>query len=213
MGSTGPPKFGWLLFVGVVTTIASRLGVWLSGYHISLDTFSYRSLVDLAIGFTPVAICVYCLVKISRAKMDRARRIILGLAFAFLLLVALGFFLPNKLDGFRFRVETIGELELRSIAIRARALARERNDGSLPESTIRSDWNREYVDELAPQHLFLRLGDYPPRIEFSEEETTIYWGSGLIGTLGVVIFDQEVPEDYACNYCEQVYPGILITSF
>ena len=119
-------------------------------------------------------------------------------------------FIPSTGEAFRHRMSQLSQEEWVSLAsqVRAGALAKGR-EGRTPQH-----WNRDIARELARTNPVLALGDWPPKLLVSEDGVGIFWGSGLIGTLGVSILEAgvESPVESGFYRYSTLYPRVVVVT-
>jgi len=168
--------------------------------------------VFIGIALIPLAIFIIALIYFIRRKSPILGRVVL--LFCALMLLVLPYLpfvsVPTQMDGFRARMATIKPDQWKRFALAARTMAKQDEN----EEDIWHDYPA-IVEALAPNYSFLKLGDWPPRLSFVGKRTILCWGSGLVGSLSVEIWDGEVDSRYYANYDRQpieLYPGVLLTS-
>ena len=202
-----------LVLLSITMATAFRAYAWLGGYFILIDPLPFVLLTPIALLTWFAAMVLISLFGLLHACLwaggSGISRLVRASAFLGALLVGVGFGLWGPFDGFRARVEAIGEQKLRGFALRARELY---GDGEGGEAGAPRDPRAGVAyQNLCAEFAFLGIGEPRPIIQVTKQSVAVYWGSGLTGSFWITIYSPGVELlSNEMRDSEEIYPGILI---
>ena len=181
------------LLMVVLLSVASIAEQWMRGFFVLFMPYGFFTpLVILGLTFALIVSGIAAIALSWKREQSRPRRALL-IAFV-ATLVCLPSLGSYTLHGFESRVKTVSDGEWLAIADEAREMIRSSTPGGALPQGPDADWNRRYVRRLAQSHPALRVGESLPKMFVDEKQVSFYWGSGLIGTLGVDIATSPVKD-------------------
>jgi len=198
---------GWGYLLGYCLAIFSiRVGSFASGYFASLAPLSLATpFVGIGLALLVLIMAGALVYRLFAGKEILSKRAI-PVAIA-LIFTAVCLQIPSQEVGFRHRMAQTSEAQWIALAGEARA--------AVATDARSSDiWHRKTVRDLAKTHPVLALGDWPPKLFVSKSMTSFYWGSGLVGTLGVDVLEPGHEPSPSVGYYRyfKLYPRVIVVA-